>query len=400
MEVYRVNLGAGHTDESKKFVKEFSDFYFFTKPEHFIVDHYPYINNDQDGSKVWQLLSKPISIENLSKAFKPSKAAREWEIEFVSHVHEVIEIGRKVEIKLKSSKRLLHNLSINLIDSSGTNCITSAVILAESQTTFRVMVKPKELGNYVLQIFGHIDKTVTSSQLLVEYLIRCSSIEEEGSSFPPSTFLYGPDNFFEARGFNASTFPKAYQQLSDGQMNLSIKTTKPLQVASTIMNDQGSETKDYVLVESKAANEIHISVRLIAIGYYKLTLFSELEGSKKLTAAFHILIFNKMPSKLTDPFPKVFLSTQEYHCRLVAPLHRNLSFNEVTFIMISPVVKGLMVKTSSGKTIAFQKEESGKWNIKFSPTEWGPLKIFAKTHNDEETSYQQIYEYLVVTNPE
>ena len=65
--------GAGHVDKNKKFNKQFNNFCFLTPPQSFITDHFPYINNNIEESKQWQLLENPLTLEVYSKCIKPSE---------------------------------------------------------------------------------------------------------------------------------------------------------------------------------------------------------------------------------------------------------------------------------------------------------------------------------------
>jgi hypothetical protein len=46
----------------------------------FITDHFPYINNNIEESKQWQLLENPLTLEVYSKSIKPSEEARHFGI--------------------------------------------------------------------------------------------------------------------------------------------------------------------------------------------------------------------------------------------------------------------------------------------------------------------------------
>jgi hypothetical protein len=48
------------------------------KSYHFITDHFPYMNNNIEDSKQWQLLENPLTLEVYSKFIKPSKEARHF----------------------------------------------------------------------------------------------------------------------------------------------------------------------------------------------------------------------------------------------------------------------------------------------------------------------------------
>jgi len=43
---------------------------FMTDPENFINDHFPYLRNDPMSSEMWQLLRRPVTLEEYNKTVR------------------------------------------------------------------------------------------------------------------------------------------------------------------------------------------------------------------------------------------------------------------------------------------------------------------------------------------
>lgn len=58
---------AGYIDDTGKFQWLCNDFYFLTNPDFFGVKHFPYMNDDLETSKQWQLVDETMDLETFSR---------------------------------------------------------------------------------------------------------------------------------------------------------------------------------------------------------------------------------------------------------------------------------------------------------------------------------------------
>ncbi|XP_052088560.1 kyphoscoliosis peptidase-like [Mytilus californianus] len=381
--------GAGHINKKRTFVKEFSNFYFLTKPEHFIEDHFPYINNDVEGSKEWQLLRKPVSLEEFSKTLKTTNVAREWDVIFPSNKNEVVKADRKASISMESKQVTLTNVSVNLYGSSRELCNESVVIVKNNFSNYTITITPRKIGKYMLQIFGTVDESQHVMPNLTEYLIECTSIEDEFMPYPEHSGFYGPSTDCKLRGFANSESISAFQICQNGEFEFLIKTNKTVKCSADIFETDGSRSSDFVMVE-QSNDSVCVKTRFVSKGYYKITLFSELEGNDTYSEAMNILVLNKKAAKIATPFPQTYSSTNEYNCHLIEPLVRNIPSNSnVRFAMSSPVIQQLLI---DGKV--HKKENDKLWDITVKTGYSGVLTVSAKKDNNI-NSYSYIYQYVV-----
>ncbi|CAG2199189.1 unnamed protein product [Mytilus edulis] len=381
--------GAGHIDNKRTFVKKFSNFYFLTKPEHFIEDHFPYINNDVEGSKEWQLLRKPVSLEEFSKTLKTTHVAREWGVMFPSHTNEVVKVDRKASISMESKQISLTNVSVNLYGSSRELCNESVVIIKNNNSNYTITITPRKTGKYMLQIFGTVDESQHVMPNLTEYSIECTSIENEFMPYPEHGGFYGPSNDCKLRGFANSESISAFQICQNGEFELTMKTNKTFKCSADIFETDGSRSSDFVMVE-QSNNSVCVRARFVSKGYYKITLFSEFEGSDTYSEAMNILVLNKKAPNIPTPFPQTYSTTVEYNCHLIEPLVRNIpSHSNVRFVMFSPVIQELLI---DGKV--YKKENDQLWDITLKTDDSGVVTVSAKADNNV-NSYSYIYQYVI-----
>ncbi|XP_052088555.1 kyphoscoliosis peptidase-like [Mytilus californianus] len=381
--------GAGYLDNQKAFVKKFSNFYFLIKPEHFIEDHFPYNNNDVEGSKEWQLLKRPVTLEEFSKTLKTTKFAREWDITFPSYKYEVVKVERKASILIESKQNTLTNVKVTLYNSSRELCNNSVVLVKDNFSNYTITIMPKEIGKYTLKVYGSFDQLQNVMPKLTEYMIECTSTEEEFMPYPEHNRFYGPSTDCKIRGFvNFDSIP-AFQICKNGEFELKIKTNRTVKVSANIFETDGSRSSDFVMIE-QSNDSVCVKARFIIKGYYKLTIFSELEGNDKHSEAMNILVLNKIGAKISIPFPKTYSSTKEYNCHLVEPLVRNIPSNaNVRFVMSSPVIEQILI---DGKV--YKKENSQPWDVTVKTGDSGDVKVSAKTDINSK-SFTSIYQFVV-----
>lgn len=382
--------GAGSMGENKQFVRKFSNFYFFTKPEHFIVDHFPYFDNDVEESKIWQLMKRPIPLETFSKSCKPTYFSRTLGIQFPNHQFEVVDINREGIITMESKQNILQDVSIKLFDSSGTFC-NDAVIIKINDVRYTIIIKPKQVGRYFLQIFGTNDNISNSVFELIKYLIECTSTEDNVQPFPEHGGFYGTVVDIQQRGICISRPESAFKECKNGEFELQMKTTKAVSLSAKVFHKDEVGSKDFVLVE-QSDHAFSVKVRFTDTGYYKLTIYSPLEGIDGLSEAMNILVKNKIATKMPIAFPEVYSIATEYKCHLIEPLVRYIPSNSnVRFVMSSPVITELIIDNE-----VYQKEAGDDWDINMKTRDAGPWQIGANT-DPNNSRYPIIYQFEVMS---
>ena len=379
--------GAGYTDKNKKFNKKFTNFFFLTLPQHFITDHFPYMNNNVEDSKQWQLLENPLTLEVYSKSIQPSDEARHFGIEFPSHSYEVITVENSCTIRVESKANVLLKVWYDLYDDHGSTCNESVIVLKVNNCKYRVTVRPRRKGRYELHVYATIDKCDHNSQL-VAYIIDCVSVEADFMAYPPNRGYYGPHLDYIQRGFHRPEIIQPFHMCKNGEFELEVKTTATPEITTAMFDGDGTDQTDYTLVE-QTDNTINIRARFTKKGYYKLTILSKFGESEKYTKALVLLIFNSNESETTSTFPLTYTATRKYTCRLLEPLVRDIPANsEVQFQFTSPEFTKLLVNKK-----VHTKENGDIWRIVTETGESGSLKLYGKPSDG--SSYSAVYGFVI-----
>jgi hypothetical protein len=379
--------GAGSSDENKKFNKKFTNFFFLTPPHNFITDHFPYMNNNIEDSKQWQLLENPLTLEVYSKSIKPSKEARHFGIEFPSHPYDMITVKNSCTITVESKADILLRVLCHLYDDHGSTCDESIIVLKENNCKYRVTVRPRRKGRYELHVYGTIDKSDSYPQL-VAYLIDCVSVETDFMAYPTNRGYYGPQLDYIQRGFHTPDVVQPFHMCKNGEFELEVKTTTTPEITTTMFDGDATDQEDYTLVE-QTDDTIYIRARFTKKGYYKLTIFSEFGKPQEFTEALILLIFNSNESETTSSFPLTYTATREYKCRLLEPLVRDIPANsEVQFQFTSPELTKLLVNKK-----VHTKENGDVWRIVAETGDSGNIKLSGNPSDG--SSYSAVYGFVI-----
>lgn len=182
--------GAGYLDQSSYFKKEFNDFYFLTDPRQFVSAHFPYMDENMKESMKWQLLSKPISLDEFNRNIKYKPVAFKLGIRAISHPHGYIEMKNELQMTFKSVGKEEIVLSARLMLQEGNMLYEqpNAYLGIPEKKNYKLLVRPPKPGAYKLSVFG---KTVSDESLqhipeVMEYAIKCTEVKDKNFEYPYS----------------------------------------------------------------------------------------------------------------------------------------------------------------------------------------------------------------------
>jgi hypothetical protein len=174
----------------------------------------------------------------------------------------------------------------------------------------------------------------------------------------------------------------------NGEFELEVKTTATPEITITMFDGDGTDQKDYTLVE-QTDDTIYIRARFTKKGHYKLRIFSKFGESEKYTEALVLLIFNSNESETTSSFPLTYTTTRKYKCRLLEPLVRDIPANsEVQFQFTSTEITNLLVNKK-----VHAKENGDVWVIVTETGDSGNLKLSGKPSDG--SSYSAVYGFVI-----
>lgn len=166
-----------------------NEYYFLPDPHHFIWNHFPY---DQR----WQLLERPITLEEFEKKPHIKPEFFTYGLEFVSH-HSVIIYGQgevNVRLRYPSQKQTVHfNFSLQFESGEkeeykGTK-LNRYVILDrfEGIASFRLRLPVK--GSYILIIYAK-EYTAENIDNMYSQVCKYKIVQEEVSAIEPHPFSW------------------------------------------------------------------------------------------------------------------------------------------------------------------------------------------------------------------
>ncbi|XP_060600290.1 kyphoscoliosis peptidase-like [Ruditapes philippinarum] len=182
-------IGSGHFDsETNDFKKEFDDFYFLTDPKHFVSAHFPYMDNNLEESQKWQLLSKPISLEEFNKSINYSPEAFKIGVQAVSHTTAYFEMKNELQMTFKSHGKEDITCISRLMYKEG-NWLKeqrNATFGYHENDVCKILVHPQKPGMYELTIYGKLasdDREENIPQVL-KYSFKCTEVTDETHEYP------------------------------------------------------------------------------------------------------------------------------------------------------------------------------------------------------------------------
>ncbi|XP_060600287.1 kyphoscoliosis peptidase-like isoform X2 [Ruditapes philippinarum] len=185
--------GSGHLDsKTNDYKKEFDDFYFLTEPKQFVSAHFPYMDNNLEESQKWQLLSKPISLEEFNKNLEYSPQAFKIGMQAVSHTTAYFEMKNELQMTFKSLGKEDINFSSRLMYEDG-NWLKeqrNATFGYQENDVYKILIHPQKPGMYELTIFGKFasDDRDKSIPQVLEYTFKCTEVSDKTHEYP---HIYG-----------------------------------------------------------------------------------------------------------------------------------------------------------------------------------------------------------------
>jgi hypothetical protein len=166
--------GAGYVDNNDKFVRKQRDYYFLTKPEHFIYDHFP-------RTASWQLLENPITRNEFERLVYIRPAFIANNLRLMSHKQGIIETDNVCTVELESPENVLMSAKINRNDVEVQD--TSVFVQRDGNLVSVSAVFPNE-GDYTLRLFTKRADEPGNYEWAADYRVSVTSRTNLVSSFP------------------------------------------------------------------------------------------------------------------------------------------------------------------------------------------------------------------------
>eukprot|EP00118_Oscarella_pearsei_P018429 m.188831 g.188831 ORF g.188831 m.188831 type:complete len:738 (+) comp39395_c0_seq2:41-2254(+) len=179
-----VTWASGYINDKFEFTRRFSDYYFLTPPNQFILDHFPV---DED----WQLLPEPINLSQFELTLKLSEPYFENRLAVVSHPNAVIEVGHKgeIEVTFRNPENALLLARLLRLDANENGKTTKTEIplgtfVQTKNCLTTCMVPFPKPGRYELRFYVKNRTVIGSFSHFTDYKITCHNVKRPYQPFP------------------------------------------------------------------------------------------------------------------------------------------------------------------------------------------------------------------------
>ena len=148
------------------------------------------MNSDFGSSKRWQLLKKPLSLDEFNRRLTPYPEAFKFQVEPVSHKDAVVDITKEEKFKFTTNETspMILMSSLWLVDNNKLIEKSNLTFDTIYMNKYSVLVHPDRCGTFQLRIFGCRNEDsgseVEDLPLLYKYVVRCTNISEDDFEFP------------------------------------------------------------------------------------------------------------------------------------------------------------------------------------------------------------------------
>jgi len=263
----------------RKITYEYDEFYFLTNPEQFIYTHFP-------NETKWQLLARPVTLEEFSQMAILHSHFFEYELHFKSHkrcVESAPEGYIKIELEFPpySDYRFRYRLWIskgnkNLFMYKDKKLQRFAFMEVHDGTVCCTIEFPVS-GKYKIEFLCN-DNTVSDTYFHVcEYTINAEKAQNNARFYPESSCPHwGPSHDLEAVGLTPISHKRGMVYLNKEEMEMSFSAEKNVTILTKLQsNTLNVEIMKGYVVHWFADNKVILKMRFPEVGDYVLNIFAK-----------------------------------------------------------------------------------------------------------------------------
>lgn len=345
------------------------------------------MDKDEVESAKWQLLKKAKPLEKFNRRIKTSRQAREWGVKFKSHKNESIVIKGKCVLEFYTTHTILDSVSVTLKGSNG-QTVEQCSAISKQGKTYSVTIRPPQIDEYTLEVYGTPHSESDTLELLVIHLIEFKAASKVAKGpLPKFRGFYGPTEECIKRGFENINKIPAFLISKTGEVSLPLKVKDGTNVMATLHNSDDVKLVQYTLLERD--KNLRLRARLPKKGYYRLIVYTQF-NSEQYTPAMSILVYSSREAKITCPFPQTFPETLKFKSRLMEPLSRDLPPNtDIRFRFKSSVITEAVVMRET-----IDKNAGNVWEVTMKTPPSGEVRISGNGKDSGSKSWV-IYKFII-----
>uniref|UniRef100_T1KRA8 Transglutaminase-like domain-containing protein n=1 Tax=Tetranychus urticae TaxID=32264 RepID=T1KRA8_TETUR len=335
--------GTGYTDHSGKFQRKLNEHFFLTDPETMIWTHFPY-NELEDNYSRWQLLDKPLTLEEFNTLPKVTPYFFEFNLKIRSKLANPINFRVQAEIKIGGHEAMRYKYKLYPADEVENASLNHYVFcqLKEDRMVGSFLVTPPIEGRYFLKVYArpekdmgewNIDATTalppppmatsssgqsTQSNLhsCVTFLLECSRSRKYLQPYPLNELPWGPTQSFYNYKMRLLNQNGPVVTTWGGKRRLVLESSEPMLITYQVLDAEGMEMDaKNLLIREDNGNKITFTISPPRLGMFKLMIFGmpkpKQKGKWRLPLLATFLIECKMakiakqPPEEEDPPPIV-----------------------------------------------------------------------------------------------
>lgn len=136
------------------------------------------------SSDMWQLLKRPVTLEEYNKTVKVEAVTKDWGVEF-SHREPIIVFRKELHIIVKTTIVPIMQIRATLDTADKVNMDAYVATFRDSEDHYKILVRPPSPGVYILKLAGKREGDATSNTPgLVKYILKCTDINNLVKNFP------------------------------------------------------------------------------------------------------------------------------------------------------------------------------------------------------------------------
>jgi hypothetical protein len=174
--------GAGYLDESLRFVRQFQEHYFLTRPEEFVFDHLP-------EDPTWQLLERPLTASQYADLVYLRPMFFRAGLRIGNHEHLVITADSRLTVTLGVSRRVQMSAQVLAAASQRPLDGEFAFVQVDSGTA-RIDARFPRPGDYLLRAFAKPLGAAGALDWVLDYRVRVRR-GESAAAFPSTYEAFG-----------------------------------------------------------------------------------------------------------------------------------------------------------------------------------------------------------------
>jgi hypothetical protein len=174
--------GAGYLDESLRFVRQFQEHYFLTKPEEFVFDHLP-------ENPSWQLVERPLTAAQYADLVFLRPMFFHAGLRIGNHEHLVIAAGSRLTVTLGVSQPV--EMMAQVLDASSQHPLDGEFAFVQvGSAGAQIDAHFPRPGNYLLRAFAKPLGAPGDLDWILDYRVRAGS-GTPGAVFPSTYGAFG-----------------------------------------------------------------------------------------------------------------------------------------------------------------------------------------------------------------